>query len=159
MADETLGVVLAAVALDLEVDEDEGMHGELEKLRHWMHTCCEIKFCGFMGSGGNDVKERGILSRGFLRTPRSLEYKAERQDHEAFMKGFGVKDNLTYMMSPVVKDTGSRNELCSQKASDFRAMIAAHIILRKIAWTCRTLPQRARARLTSPALKYLPDIS
>jgi hypothetical protein len=30
VADETLGVVLAAVALDLEVDEDEGMHGELE---------------------------------------------------------------------------------------------------------------------------------
>ena len=29
MADETLGVVLAAVALDLEVDVDEGVHGEL----------------------------------------------------------------------------------------------------------------------------------
>ena len=29
MADKTLGVVLAAVALDLEVDVDEGVHGEL----------------------------------------------------------------------------------------------------------------------------------
>jgi hypothetical protein len=29
VADETLGVVLAAVALDLEVDVDEGVHGEL----------------------------------------------------------------------------------------------------------------------------------
>lgn len=40
-----------------------GTHSELERIRKWMCSWCEIRFRGIMGSEPNDIKERDILGR------------------------------------------------------------------------------------------------
>ena len=117
-----------------------GKHRQLEIVRKWMESWCEIKFRGIMGSGSGDVKEREILGRTLRRTERGLELEADEKHRRILMERCGLEEGSNHAEAPMVvveggeveqvqpeKEVGDDDgggELAPREATWYRAMVA-----------------------------------